>query len=85
VSLVLPQSPPAIVRHLRADELALRTATGARFVAVARDRQLAIRALTRNANQATAVERLAPGERDDIAARRDLTRSRPRARPRSAA
>jgi membrane-bound lytic murein transglycosylase B len=42
------------------------------FVAVARDRQLVIRALARHPKQAQAVARLAPGERDDIAARRDL-------------
>ena len=69
---VSPQSPAAVVRHLRADEQVLRTASGARFVAVARDRQLVIRAVARNAKEATAVVRLAPAERDDIAARRDL-------------
>jgi len=67
-------SPPAVVRHLRADEHALLTATGARFVAIARDRQLLIRAVARDAKEAAAVARLAPGERDDLAARRDLTR-----------
>jgi membrane-bound lytic murein transglycosylase B len=66
------QSPPAVVRHLRADERALRTATGAKFVAVARDRQLVIRTLARNATEAAAVVKLAPGERDDLDARRDL-------------
>jgi membrane-bound lytic murein transglycosylase B len=66
------QSPPAIVRHLRADERALRTATGARFVAVARDRQLVISTLARNANEAAMVVKLAPAERDDVDARRDL-------------
>jgi membrane-bound lytic murein transglycosylase B len=70
--VVTAQSPPAIVQHLRADELALRTAPGARFVALARDRQLVIRTLARNAKLATAVAKLAPGERDDIAVRRDL-------------
>ncbi len=68
------QSPPAIVRHLRADELALRTATGARFVALARDRQLVIRTLARDAKKAAAVAKLAPGERDDLDMRRDLDR-----------
>jgi membrane-bound lytic murein transglycosylase B len=68
------QSPPAVVRHLRADERALRTATGARFVAVARDRQLVIRTLARSAKEAAVVARLAPGERDDLAARRDLNK-----------
>jgi membrane-bound lytic murein transglycosylase B len=72
LSLVSLQSPPAVVRHLRADERALRTATGAKFVAVARDRQLVIRTLARDANEAAAVAKLAPGERDDIDARRDL-------------
>jgi membrane-bound lytic murein transglycosylase B len=66
------QSPPAVVHHLRADERALRTATGARFVAVARDRQLVIRTLARHATEAAAVVKLAPGERDDLDARRDL-------------
>jgi membrane-bound lytic murein transglycosylase B len=66
------QSPPAVVGHLRADERALRTATGVEFVAFARDRQLVIRTLARNATEAAAVVRLAPGERDDIDARRDL-------------
>ena len=61
-----------MVRHLRADELALRTATGARFVALARDRQLVIRALGRNPKEAAAVVKLAPAERDDVDARRDL-------------
>jgi len=41
-------------------------------VALARDRQLVIRAVTRNAKEAAAVVRLAPAERDDVAARRDL-------------
>ena len=52
----------------------LRTATGARFVAVARDRQLVIRTVAGNAGEAAAVARLAPGERDDLAFRRDLNR-----------
>src|SRR5665213_843084 len=68
------QSPPAVVRHLRADERSLRTATGAEFVAVARDRQLVIRTLARNAEESAAVATLAPGERDDIDVRRDLNR-----------
>jgi membrane-bound lytic murein transglycosylase B len=50
----------------------LRTATGAKFVAAARDRQRLIEKLARNASEAAAVVRLAPGERDDIDARRDL-------------
>jgi membrane-bound lytic murein transglycosylase B len=70
--LVSTQSPPAVIRHLHADERALRTATGAKFVAIARDRQLVIRTLARNPKEAAAVAKLAPGERDDFAARRDL-------------
>jgi membrane-bound lytic murein transglycosylase B len=66
------QSPPAIVRHLRADEQALRTATGTAFVAIARDRQRVILALARDADAAAAVAKLAPAERDDLDARRDL-------------
>jgi membrane-bound lytic murein transglycosylase B len=41
-------------------------------VTAARDRQLLIRTIAHNAKEAVAVARLAPGERDDIAARRDL-------------
>src|SRR3982074_2639015 len=66
------QSPPAIIRHLHADERALRAATGAKFVAVARDRQLVIRTLGRNAKKSAVALALAPAERDDIDARRDL-------------
>jgi membrane-bound lytic murein transglycosylase B len=66
------QSPPAVVHHLRADERTLQTATGAAFVAAARDRQVVIRSLARRANFAAAVVKLAPGERDDVAVRRDL-------------
>jgi hypothetical protein len=66
------QSPPAIVRHLHADERVLQSATGATFVTVARDRQLVIRTLGRNSKLAAAVVTLAPGERDDIDIRRDL-------------
>jgi membrane-bound lytic murein transglycosylase B len=77
---VLP-SPPAVVHHLRADERALRTATGAGFVAVARDRQLVIRMVARNAEEAAAVERLRPAERDDIDVRRDLSRLSAQSRP----
>jgi membrane-bound lytic murein transglycosylase B len=74
LTLVSLQSPPAVVRHLRADERALRTATGARFVALARDRQVVIRTLARNGKEAAAVAKLAPVERDDIDFRRDLDR-----------
>jgi membrane-bound lytic murein transglycosylase B len=74
LSLVPLPSPPAVVSHLRADERALQTATGAKFIAVARDRQLVIRTLARNPQEAAAVVKLAPRERDDIAVRRDLNR-----------
>lgn len=67
-------SPPAVVRRLRADEGLLQTTTGARFVAVARDRQLLIRVVAANPSRAAAVAALAPGERDDLIARRDLDR-----------
>ena len=66
------QSPPAVVRHLRADERALRTATGTKFIAIARDRQLVIRAVAASPSEAAAVVKLAPDERDDVDARRDL-------------
>jgi len=66
--------PPAIVRSLRVDEAGLRTATGARFIAFARDRQHLVLALGREPRVAAAVVRLAPGERDDLTARRDLLR-----------
>src|SRR5580765_1671358 len=65
-------SPPANVRQLHADERELQTATGARLVAVARGRQLLIRALGKDGRAAAAVVRLAPGEHDDVAARQDL-------------
>jgi membrane-bound lytic murein transglycosylase B len=74
LNLVSTQSPPAVVRHLRADERALGTATGARFVTVARDRQLVIRAVARNAKEAATVVKLAPGERADVAVARDLSK-----------
>jgi membrane-bound lytic murein transglycosylase B len=70
--LVASQSPAAVVHHLRADERELRTAAGTRFVALARDRQLLIRQVAVDAGQAAAVERIAPGERDDLTTRRDL-------------
>jgi membrane-bound lytic murein transglycosylase B len=66
------ESPQAVVRHLHADERALRTATGAKFVAAARDRQLVIRTLVHTPKEAAIVEKLAPGERDDLDVRRDL-------------
>jgi len=73
-AVVALPSPPVLVRQLRADERALRTATGATFVTAARDRQVLLRTLSGNAREAAAVVRLAPGERDDVAARRDLDR-----------
>ena len=72
--LAVTPSPPAAVRHLQADERVLQTATGAAFVAAARDRQLLIRTLGREPKRAKAVAKLAPAERDDLAARRDLER-----------
>ncbi len=68
------QSPPAIVRQLRTDEQILATASGARFVAAARDRQALIRAVGAKPALADAVIRLAPRERDDLLARVDLGR-----------
>ncbi len=72
MTLASPPSPPAEVRHLRADERALRTETGVQFVAVARDRQLVIRAIARNTTESMAGAKLAPAERDDLDVRRDL-------------
>ena len=72
--MIALESPPAIVAHLHADEQRLQTATGVTFVALARDRQGVIRALAPNRNRADAVAKLAPGERDDLAARSDLER-----------
>jgi membrane-bound lytic murein transglycosylase B len=66
--------PAAVVRLLRAEERVLRGAAGAAFVAAARDRQVLIRTLGREPARASAVASLAPGERDDLAARRDLER-----------
>jgi len=67
-------APAATVRRLRADERVLRTATGAVFVAAARDRQVLIRALGRAPARAAAVVKLDPAERDDLATRLDLER-----------
>ena len=71
LDLVSLPSPPAVIRHLHADERVLRTATGTQFVTVARDRQIVIRTLART-KAAAAVAKLAPGERDDLDVRRDL-------------
>ena len=65
-------SPPALVRRLQAYEHVLRTSAGTAFIAAARDRQLLIRNLGREPKQAAEVAKLAPAERDDLAARRDL-------------
>lgn len=65
------QSPPAIVRALHADERGFAATHAARF---ARDRQAILRRLGRAPSVAAAVVRLAPAERDDILARRDLER-----------
>jgi membrane-bound lytic murein transglycosylase B len=81
LNLVSTQSPPAVIHHLRADERALHTASGARFVAIARDRQLVIRTLARHPKEAAAVAKLASAERDDIDARRDLNELSAGSRP----
>jgi hypothetical protein len=78
------QSPPAIVRHLRVDERALRAATGAEFVEVARERQLLIRTLAPDANVADAVVRLDRPSATISKSAAISTRSRLRARHRSA-
>ncbi len=65
------QSPPAIVRELHADERGFAATHDPRF---ARDRQQLLRALGRDAALSAAVVALAPGERDDVAAREALQR-----------
>jgi hypothetical protein len=81
VQLAPPQSPPAIVHLLQRDEQRLRSAIarwGGRgpappaVRAAARDRQWLIRVAARTASTSAAVIRLAPAERDDLLARRDL-------------
>jgi membrane-bound lytic murein transglycosylase B len=74
LNLVSSAAPPAIVHELRAEELALVTATGAHFVRLARERQAQIRALGRDRATAKAVEDLRHEERDDVEARLDLER-----------
>ena len=69
-----PPPVPALVSQLRADERALRTATGSAFLAAARDRQVLIRTLGREPKRAAEVVKLAPAERDDLAVRLDLER-----------
>lgn len=81
MNLVSVAAPPAIVRQLRADELTLRTASGARFAVAARDRQLVLRALGKAPKTAAAVIRLRPAERDDVQARLDLQRLHAKTRP----
>jgi membrane-bound lytic murein transglycosylase B len=62
-------TPPAIVRHLLADERGFASTRDARF---ARDRQSLLRLLGRRPGLAAAVVKLAPRERDDVQARLDL-------------
>ena len=69
-------TPAAIVQQLHADEHVLAAATGPAFVAAARDRQLLIRLA------GPAVLKLAPDERDDLLARRDLVRLHAKTPPR---
>lgn len=71
VALNLSPPPPAIVRTLHADERGFAGTHDARF---ARDRQVILRSLGRSTVLAGAVVRLAPSERDDVLARRDLER-----------
>lgn len=65
------QTPPAIVQALHADEISFARTRDPRF---ARDRQVLIRSLGRQPRLLAAVLRLAPAERDDLLARRDLQR-----------
>ncbi|MGN6797900.1 MAG: lytic murein transglycosylase [Gaiellaceae bacterium] len=65
------QSPSAIVRALHADERGFARTREPRF---ARDRQVLIRSLGRQPRLLDDVLRRAPGERDDLIARRDLQR-----------
>jgi len=64
-------TPPAVVSELRADERGFATTHAARF---ARDRQAVLRLVGSRPGLAAAVVRLAPRERDDVLARRDLSR-----------
>jgi soluble lytic murein transglycosylase-like protein len=64
-------SPPALVRALHADERGFASTHDPRF---ARHRQALLRAIGRRPAIAAAVIRLAPGERDDVVARRSLQR-----------
>jgi membrane-bound lytic murein transglycosylase B len=66
------------VRQLHSDERGFAASHDPRF---ARHRQALLRSLSRNARLATAVVRLAPAERDDVLARRDLQRLADRSPP----
>jgi membrane-bound lytic murein transglycosylase B len=76
-----PQNAPAIVRLLHRDEQRLQTALASWdgngsvpsvVTAAAQERQWLIRVAARDASTAADVIRLAPAERDDLRARRDL-------------
>jgi soluble lytic murein transglycosylase-like protein len=71
-------TPAAIVQQLHADEHVLATASGPAFVAAAQDRERLIHLA------GPAVLKLAPGERDDLLAHRDLLRLRAQSPPRKA-
>lgn len=71
-------TPPAIVRELHADERGFATTHDPKF---ARDRQAVLRVLGRRPALAAAVIRLAPGERDDVQARRDLQKLSAKSKP----
>jgi membrane-bound lytic murein transglycosylase B len=71
-------TPPAIVRELHADERGFATTHDPKF---ARDRQAVLRVLGRKPALAVAVIRLAPGERDDVQARRDLQKLSAKSKP----
>jgi soluble lytic murein transglycosylase-like protein len=64
-------TPPAVVRTLHADERGFAATHDPRY---ARQRQALLRAVGRSPRLAAAVARLAPAERDDVVARRDLER-----------
>ena len=64
-------TPPAVVRALHADERGFAASHDPRY---ALHRQSLLRALGRRPALAAAVLRLAPGERDDVLARRELER-----------
>jgi soluble lytic murein transglycosylase-like protein len=64
-------TPPAVVRTLHADERGFAATSDPRY---ARHRQALLRAVGRRPALAAAVVRLAPAERDDVLARRDLQR-----------